>query len=151
MTFLFELYYRTWTVDMAVSREEVIILCPHIWWKLLIPSHSCSLLIFNNDNSPAGNNTQYCTIIALLLWRELKIIILCSEFPINSASGRTANISAWILLFIFQPKSSMGSFLGGFLSQNFPFLFLRFLYFEGLVWVIVFLLLFFLSVTFLKK
>lgn len=68
MMFLFERCCRTRTVGTAVSGEEVIIWCPWVWWQLFIPSHSCSLLVFDNDNSSAGNSTKYHMIIALLFW-----------------------------------------------------------------------------------
>ncbi|XP_073918139.1 phospholipid-transporting ATPase VA isoform X3 [Castor canadensis] len=44
----------TWIVGTAVSSEEGIIPRPRVRWQFFIPSHSCSVLIFDNDNSSAA-------------------------------------------------------------------------------------------------
>lgn len=64
--------HRTWIVGTALSREKSTVWCSRVWWQLLIPSHGCGLLIFDNDNSSAGNSTKYYTVITLLSSWELK-------------------------------------------------------------------------------
>lgn len=134
--------HRAWIVDSALSREKSTIWCSRVWWQLFIPSHSCSLLIFYNDNSSAGNSNKYYMVITLLSSREHKNLAknFLSILHLEESQIHVAFCSIWRLFGDFPVHALLLLFFNWstLWGLSFPIVSLFFYYY---LWIITNLLL----------